>query len=118
MEIMSQIVICFLSLAILGYSPSSVKGENSHYRKLTRTKKSVGYPPLHIAPLRLSASRRLVTVGDTLYLLNTNGRVLWKWDVGGGLDILDHPFVDSRGRVFGVALDGVSFSLDRKGRVR
>lgn len=78
----------------------------------------MGYPPPHIAPLRLSASQRLVTVGDTFYLLNTDGRVLWKWDVGDGLDVLNRPFVDSRGRVFGVAQDGVSFSLDRKGRVR
>jgi hypothetical protein len=118
MEIMSRVVIYFLSLMVLAYTPSSTKAENSRYRKLTRTKKSVGYPPKHIAPLHLSSSRTLVTVGDTLYLLNGNGRVVWKWDVGEGLDILDLPFVDSRGRIYGVAFDGVSFSLDQKGRLR
>ena len=66
----------------------------------------------------LSASRRLVTVGDTLYMIDSHDAVVWKWDVGHGEDIMDRPYVNSHGQIFGIALDGIVFSLDSYGKER
>ena len=86
--------------------------------KLTRTHKSWLTFTKHVAPVRLPSSRELVTVGDTLYLLNAQRAVIWKWDVGNGQDILDRPIVNSQGIIYGIALDGIAFSLDLNGNER
>lgn len=56
--------------------------------------------------------RLLATVGDTLYMLDSQQRIIWKWSVGHGENIIDQPFVDSTGTIYGIALDGISFVLD------
>jgi hypothetical protein len=54
---------------------------------------------------------RLVTVGDMLYMLNGQDRLVWKWSTGGP-PIIDRPVVDSTGSVHVFALDGISADID------
>ena len=74
--------------------------------------------PIKIAPVVISSSRKLAIVGDTMYMLGPQQRILWKWDIGNGADIVDRPIVDAHGFIYVIALDGIIFSLDSKGKQR
>src|SRR5687767_14744807 len=100
------LVNLFLLPLLLSNSFTFTIAQGSRPPKLTRTHKSWLTFTKHVAPVRLPSSRELVTVGDTLYLLNAQRAVIWKWDVGNGQDILDRPIVNSQGIIYGIALDG------------
>ena len=74
--------------------------------------------PRHIPSVRLAHSRRLVTVGDTLYMLDSRGATIWKWDSGYGEDLMDRPYIDRHGNIFGIASEALVFSLDPNGKER
>jgi hypothetical protein len=49
-------------------------------------------------------------------MLNPQKKVIWKWFVGHGEDILDQPIVDSHETIIGIALDGILFGLGLDGK--
>jgi hypothetical protein len=87
-------------------------------RSFRRTNQSTLRRSIRIASVPLPNARQLITVGDTLYLVNAHGDVAWKWDVGGGEDIMDRPYVDTDRNIFGIADEGIVFSLDSNGKER
>jgi hypothetical protein len=107
-----NIILC-LSLSLC-----AAQAQNAQYPNLTRTRKPFIDRRRNIAPVRISPSRLLVTIGDTLFMLNDKQQIIWKWDAGNGEDIMAQPFVDSRGNIFGIADDGLIFSLDLNGKLR
>jgi hypothetical protein len=114
-----QTLLCVAILTALLQSSLSVYGQvrTSKYPKLRPTHK-LWDEPVKIAPVRVSSSRTLVTVGDTIYMLNAKRKIIWKWDVGSGQNIVDQPIIDSHGFIYGIALDGEIFSLDENGQLR
>ena len=66
------------------------------------------------APIPVSPSRLLVTVGDTLYMLGRNGRVLWKHSEEPNT-ILDVS-VGPNGLIYVGVFDGVFRVLSRSGK--
>lgn len=69
-----------------------------------------------IAPLPISSDRLLATAGDTLYILDPQKKVVWKWCVGNGANIVDQPITDATGTLYVIALDGQLFALDSCGK--
>lgn len=96
------------------------QGNGSSLSTLLRTHKSVVNPPMNlkIESVIVSPAQLLVTVGDTLYMLNQKRQIIWRWDVGRGEDILDQPIINAHGYIYGIALDGIIFSLDSNGKER
>jgi hypothetical protein len=94
------------------------RSEQSQGQSLTRTRRPFFDRHKEIAPVQISPSRLLVTVGDTICMLDSERQILWKWDAGNGEDIMAQPFVDSHGNIIGIADDGLIFSLDSNGKVR
>lgn len=66
---------------------------------------------LAIAPLAAPNNRLLVTVCDSLYMLDSSGEVIWHWSTGGA-GIVAQPFIDSTGTVHVIALDLIKVALD------
>ena len=61
----------------------------------------------------LSPSRKLATVGDTLYLLDTRNRIIWTWS-SGGAPLTDLPVIDSKGNIYVIGYDLLWAALDSK----
>ena len=70
----------------------------------------------HVPPLFVSGGRLVVTARDTLYMLNSNRRVLWKYYVGA--PVLDKLVLDSGSMIHGIAMDGIKFAVDLDGKRR
>jgi hypothetical protein len=58
----------------------------------------------------LSPDRMLVSVNDTMYLLNAKKEVIWKTKI----DMVAPPIVDSTGAIFGIRSDLGQFSVNAK----
>jgi hypothetical protein len=67
-----------------------------------------GRPSVYRMPL--ARHRKLVAVGDTLYLLNGRNRILWDWVAAAPL--WDAPVVDSKGTVYLVGYDMLWAAVD------
>jgi hypothetical protein len=65
-----------------------------------------------IPPLVISPDRILVTVCNTLFMLDGNKRVLWKWSGRSGAPFTDQPVVDSTGTIYAIGLDLYWLALD------
>lgn len=61
--------------------------------------------------MRLSANRKLATVGDTLYMLDARNHVVWTWS-SEGPPLTDLPIVDSRGTLYVIGFDLTWVALD------
>jgi hypothetical protein len=70
-----------------------------------------GCPDSPIQPLIISPDRMLVTSCNSLYLLDSKKRVVWKWSTRGAA-ITDQPVIDSTGTIYVIALDLVWVALD------
>jgi hypothetical protein len=70
----------------------------------------------HVPPLFVPGGRLLVTARDTLYMLNSNKKVLWKYQVGA--PVLDKLVLDSGSMIHGIAMDGIAFAVDLDGNPR
>ncbi|MEA2203242.1 MAG: hypothetical protein QOE77_18 [Blastocatellia bacterium] len=60
---------------------------------------------------RLSPSRKLATVGDTLYMLDSRNRILWKW-ASDGPPFTDTPIIDSEGTIHVIGYDLLWAAID------
>lgn len=54
--------------------------------------------------LRVSEDRNLATVGDTLYMLDGRGRIVWTW-TSHGPPFTDLPVIDSKGTIYVIGFD-------------
>jgi outer membrane protein assembly factor BamB len=66
-------------------------------------------PSVHVS--RLSARRKLVSIGDTLYMLDARNRIAWKW-TSDGPPFTDFPIIDSTGSIYVVGYDLVWVAID------
>src|SRR5260370_8792564 len=64
---------------------------------------------LHIA--QLSQSRKLASVGDSLYMLNRRNRIVWQW-TSGGAPLTDVPVIDSTQTIYVIGFDLVWVAID------
>jgi hypothetical protein len=69
--------------------------------------------PASVYRQRLSMNRTLASVGDTIYLLDPHGRVLWSWTTDGP-PLTDLPIIDSQGTIYVVAADLIWVAIDSK----
>jgi len=65
-----------------------------------------------IPPVVVSPDRILVTSCNSLYMLDSRKRVVWKWATSGGAAITDQPVIDSTGTIYVIALDLIWVALD------
>ena len=72
------------------------------------------YPFPSMAPIPVYPNRLLVTVGDTLYMLGRNNRILWKHSEGPNF-ILDVS-VGPNGLIYVAVFDGVFRVLNGSGK--
>ena len=68
-------------------------------------------PKVHY--VALANKRRLAVVGDSLYLLNDQNRIVWQWD-SGGPPLNDVPFVDSHGTIYVIGMDLLWAAIDSR----
>lgn len=113
----------------LGHGSVEQRGDKSRVsarrkkHSLSTTLKREGEPwggerdrDFHVPPLVLPGGRLLVTARDTLYMLNSNKKVLWKYYVGA--PVLDKLILDSSGMIHEIAMDGIQFAVDLEGKRR
>ena len=79
-----------------------LKSRDDRYEKETEVKQS---SVLQIAPDRL-----LVSVNNTVYLLDGKKKILWETVVGKMINV--PPLVDSRDRIYGIGFDVTQFRVD------
>ena len=60
---------------------------------------------------RASQNRKLAAVGDTLYMLDERGQVVWTWSAGGP-PLTDLPVIDSKGTIYVIGYDLLWAALD------
>lgn len=70
-----------------------------------------GCPEIPIPPLIISPDRMLITSCNSLYMLDSKKRVVWKWATSGAA-ITDQPVIDSTGTIYVIALDLIWVALD------
>jgi hypothetical protein len=70
----------------------------------------------HVSPLVIPRGRLLVTARDTIFMLNSNMKVLWKYSVGA--PVLNKLILDSTGIIHGIAMDGIEFAIGLDGKKR
>jgi outer membrane protein assembly factor BamB len=68
-------------------------------------------PQFVIPPLVISSDRLLVTVCNSLYMLDANRRVVWSWSTQAA-SLTDQPIIDSTGTIYVIALDLIWVALD------
>jgi hypothetical protein len=66
---------------------------------------------LAIPPLSVPNNRLLVTVCDSLYMLDSSGDVIWHWATGSA-GIVAQPVIDSTRTIHVIALDLIKVDLD------
>jgi hypothetical protein len=66
-------------------------------------------PKIHVFPL--PRKRRLISVGDTLYMLNQQNRILWQW-TSDGPPFTDDPILDSGGTIYVIGYDLTWAAID------
>ncbi len=62
---------------------------------------------------QISKNRKLAAVGDTLYMLDNENRIIWTWTTGGA-PLTDFPVIDSRDILYVIAYDLTFVALDSK----
>jgi len=67
------------------------------------------HPKLHL--LRLTRTRTLASIGDSLYMLNNHRQVIWKW-TSDGPPLTDLPIVDSTGTIYVLGYDLLWAAID------
>lgn len=67
-------------------------------------------PKVHLLPV--SENRRLVSVGDTLYMLDNRHRVLWTWSAPNGEPFTDRPVMDAAGNIYVIGGDLMWAAID------
>jgi outer membrane protein assembly factor BamB len=70
-------------------------------------------PQFAIPPLVISSDRLLVTVCNTLYMLDANQRVVWSWSTQAA-SLTDQPVIDSTGTIYVIAFDLIWVALDAR----
>ncbi|HVS81790.1 MAG TPA: hypothetical protein VHE60_08645 [Pyrinomonadaceae bacterium] len=64
---------------------------------------------LHVS--RVSRNRRLASVCDTLYMLDNQNRIVWKWS-SDGPPFTDLPIIDSTGTIYVIGYDLLWAAID------
>jgi hypothetical protein len=79
-----------------------------------------GFPPRPKPDLLwVPGHRRLASVGDTLYMLNSRDRILWTWSAEGGVPFTDIPIMDSGGTIYVIGYDLLWAAIDSEtGRLK
>jgi hypothetical protein len=75
---------------------------------------SDNYTPPAVAPIPISSDRLLVPVGDTLYMLDSNNRVVWHYSFEP--DIIRDVMVDPKGDIYITASEASILVLDTSGK--
>lgn len=68
------------------------------------------HPKIHFLSAR--GNRRLASVGDTLYMLDNRGRMLWTWSAPNGQPFTDLPVMDSSGNIYVIGYDLLWAAID------
>jgi hypothetical protein len=105
-----------LSIVFIGLAVSTTAAQTKHPRfhpskEYWDWADNTRRTPIHYT--HLSKGRRLVDVGDTLYMLNRRNRILWVWDTGGA-PLNSPPFVDSSGTIYVTGADLMWVAIDSK----
>jgi hypothetical protein len=104
-----QVLLSSLLCSLLA-APSLAQSSRLHpSQEYKRFWEEVDGPP-RIYRVRLSKNRKLVAVGDTLFLLNNRNRVLWNWVAAAPL--WDTPILDSQGTIYVVGPDLLWAAVD------
>ena len=72
------------------------------------------YKPLTIPPIAMSANRLLLPMGDTLYMLDSNNRVAWRYSFDP--NIIQDVMVDPKGDIYITASEALILVLDASGK--
>ena len=99
------LVICLLACA-----PSAAQTRLAHLRP-SPDYWDIDDGPAPVRVRRVPGGRRLASVGDTLYMLDARGRVLWKW-TSGGPPFTDEPVIDSTGTIYVIGYDLLWAAID------
>ena len=75
---------------------------------------SGNYTPPAVAPIALPSDRLLVPMGDTLYMLDSNNRVLWRHSFDP--NIINDVMVDPKGDIYITASEALILVLDSSGK--
>jgi hypothetical protein len=75
---------------------------------------SDNYTPPALAPIPTSSDRLLVTVGDTIYMLDSNNRVVWHYSFEP--DIIRDVMVDPKGDIYITASEALILVLNSSGK--
>lgn len=102
-------ILSFIPLLLLTVSSPAQLGDPKLRPSTKYWDKDARHTAVHI--LRVSKSRKLAVVGDTLYMLNTHSRVIWTWS-SGGPPFTDTPIIDSQGTLYVPAYDLTWVALD------
>jgi hypothetical protein len=60
---------------------------------------------------RVARNRMLASIGDTLYMLDSQGRLVWKWS-SEGPPFTDFPVIDSTGTIYVIGYDLLWTAID------
>jgi hypothetical protein len=108
-DIVMRTILTFITLLLLADS-SLAQPEYAKLRPSSdywdRDAKRV---PVKIS--RVSQNRKLAAVGDTLYMLDERGQVVWTWSAGGP-PLTDLPVIDSKGTIYVIGYDLLWAALD------
>jgi hypothetical protein len=109
----SLVLASFLLPQSVGLQTNNAKKgqvKQSPSLKLNRAGKTWTHNNLPIAPLAISSDRLLVTVGNTLYMLDSNKQVVWQYSKS--TDLAAQPILTADGTICVIAIDGISYGLD------
>jgi outer membrane protein assembly factor BamB len=102
----------FLYLVLFLFASSSIA--QSKYTNLQPSKEyDWGIEHRRVYIKRLPQNRKLAVVGDTLYLLDSNDKVVWRWSTEGA-EISHDLLVDPAGNIYITGTDNLWASVDLK----
>jgi hypothetical protein len=76
--------------------------------------KSGNYTPPAVAPISMSTDRLLVPVGDRIYMLDSNNRIVWDYPFEP--DIIRDVMVDPKGDIYITASEALILVLNSSGK--
>jgi outer membrane protein assembly factor BamB len=105
-------------LALIVLQVADQEGTHEHKGSEDRTVlepngKPWGCPDDPIPPLAISSDRILVTACNSLYMLDSKKRIVWKWATSGPA-ITDQPVIDSSATIYVIAYDLIWVALDAR----
>ena len=114
---LSAVLLICATISVFGLSSRAQKdGKNQGSReiKLKYAAELLIEDSNDIPPIPISSNRLLVTVGDTIYLLDGKSQVVWDYSFGGN-NITD-VMVDPKGVIYASILDGLLIAIDSSGK--